>query len=175
MSAPGSIHAAPPSCGWGGWWWLSSSLGPGCASSWRDGQQAARSGSATAQVCLFHVHSQEPEQTHQLNFSHNSLTATSSQGYMLAQSWSDHYVLSYWGMDAEGQWVKTCLLKRKRKKCWQLPIPLDISVLASKWWTLSFHYKRVHNRKLTNNSRFMSSAVPLPNSIRLAEKPSFWL
>lgn len=38
-----------------------------------DSQQAVNSESATSQVCLHYMHSQEPEQTQQLNFSHNTL------------------------------------------------------------------------------------------------------
>lgn len=38
-----------------------------------DSQRAVNSGSATAEVCLHYMHSQEPEQTQQLNFSHNTL------------------------------------------------------------------------------------------------------
>lgn len=38
-----------------------------------DGQQAVNSGSATAEVYFHYMHSQEPEQTQQLNFSHNTL------------------------------------------------------------------------------------------------------
>ena len=174
MSAPGNTHATPPTWGGGGRWRPCSFQGPGCASSRGDGQQTASSGSARAQVCLHHVHSQEPEQTHQLNFSHNALTPRSSRGYMLAQlfPWRDHCVVPYWGTDIAGQWAKMCSLKRKGRKCLQLRIPLDTSVLTSKWWTLSFHYKRVYdNRKLTNNSRFLSSTVPLPDSVRLAEEP----
>lgn len=119
VSAPGDTHAAVPSWGGGRRRWPSSFQGPGCASSRGDGQQAASSGSATAQVCLHHVHSQEPEQTHQPNFSHNPLTPRSSRGYMLAQllPWRGHDVLPYGGMDSVGQWAKTCSLKRKGRKC----------------------------------------------------------
>lgn len=174
MSAPGNTYAALPTWGGGGRWWPRSFQGPDCASSRGDGQQTASPGSAIAQVCLHHVHSQEPEQTHQLNFSHSPVTPRSSWGYVLAQlvPWRDHCVFPDWGMDTVGQWTKTCSLKRKGRRCRQLHIPLDTSVLASKWWTLSFHYKRVYdNRKLANSSRFLSSAVPSPNGVRLAKKP----
>lgn len=85
-------------------------------------------------------------------------------------------MLSYtgWG-HILGQWAKKYSLKRMGRKCWQIHIALDITALAWRWWTVSFQYKRVYdNRKLAKNSRFMSSAVPLPNSVRLAEEPISW-
>lgn len=167
VSTPGNTHAAPPTWGGGGPWWPSFFQDPCCASSWGGGQQAASSGSATAQVCLHHMHSPKPEQMHQLNFSSQPTRTNKLMGIQSGTAVA--YVLPYREMDTVGQWAKTCSLKRKGRKCWQLHIPLDTCANLKMVDTQLSLWKSLWQQKIGKQHQIVSSAVSSPSGESLSE------